>query len=33
VLATWRVLQPVLEAWQGSDKGLISYKPGSAGPA
>jgi glucose-6-phosphate 1-dehydrogenase len=32
VLATWRVLQPVLDAWQSSDKGLAVYEPGSGGP-
>jgi glucose-6-phosphate 1-dehydrogenase len=32
VLATWRVLQPVLEAWTASDEGLLGYKPGSSGP-
>lgn len=32
VLATWRVLQPVLEAWESSGEGLITYKSGSAGP-
>jgi glucose-6-phosphate 1-dehydrogenase len=32
VLATWRVLQPVLDAWTGSGEGLRSYEPGSAGP-
>lgn len=32
VLATWRTLQPVLDAWDGSGHGLLSYKPGSQGP-
>ncbi|HEX5744579.1 MAG TPA: hypothetical protein VFX84_03990, partial [Candidatus Saccharimonadales bacterium] len=32
VLATWRVLQPVLEAWTGSGEGLAEYEPGSTGP-
>lgn len=32
VLATWRVLQPVLEAWERSGDGLESYEAGSAGP-
>jgi glucose-6-phosphate 1-dehydrogenase len=33
VLATWRVLQPVLEAWTASPEGLLPYDDGSAGPA
>lgn len=32
VLATWRVLQPVLDAWESSGTGLLGYKPGSKGP-
>jgi glucose-6-phosphate 1-dehydrogenase len=32
VLATWRVLQPVLDAWESSGHGLLSYEPGSEGP-
>ncbi len=33
VLSTWRVLQPVLDAWGASGKGLLSYDTGSKGPA
>lgn len=29
VLESWRILQPVLENWSGSDSKLKSYKPGS----
>jgi glucose-6-phosphate 1-dehydrogenase len=32
VLATWRVLQPVLDAWESSGKGLLTYEAGSSGP-
>jgi len=32
VLATWRVLQPVLDAWETDGKGLQTYKAGSKGP-
>jgi glucose-6-phosphate 1-dehydrogenase len=32
VLASWRALQPVIEAWGKSAGGLIGYKPGSAEP-
>lgn len=32
VLATWRVLQPIIAAWQSSGEGLLSYKSGSKGP-
>jgi glucose-6-phosphate 1-dehydrogenase len=32
VLATWQVLQPVLEAWQSSGDSLQTYEPGSKGP-
>lgn len=32
VLATWRVLQPLLDAWESSADGLLTYKPGSKGP-
>jgi len=32
ILASWQILQPVLDAWQQSDKGLVFYEPGSAGP-
>jgi glucose-6-phosphate 1-dehydrogenase len=33
VLASWRILQPILEAWTKDAKGLRIYKKGSAGPA
>jgi glucose-6-phosphate 1-dehydrogenase len=33
VLATWRVLQPVIEAWAADGKGLMTYEAGSGGPA
>ncbi|MGH7193501.1 MAG: glucose-6-phosphate dehydrogenase, partial [Candidatus Saccharimonadales bacterium] len=32
VLATWRVLQPVLDVWQSSGDGLAGYPLGSQGP-
>jgi glucose-6-phosphate 1-dehydrogenase len=32
VLSTWRVLQPLLDAWLGSDQGLAIYPIGSEGP-
>lgn len=32
VLATWRTLQPVLDAWENSSHGLLTYEPGSEGP-
>lgn len=32
VLASWRILQPVIEAWAKDAKGLRMYKKGSAGP-
>lgn len=33
VLATWRVLQPLITAWADSDEGLMTYARGSGGPA
>jgi glucose-6-phosphate 1-dehydrogenase len=33
VLATWRVLQPILDDWERSGQGLLTYKAGSGGPA
>ncbi|MGC1176789.1 MAG: glucose-6-phosphate dehydrogenase [Candidatus Saccharimonadales bacterium] len=33
VLATWQVLEPILESWHASSKGLRFYQPGSEGPA
>jgi glucose-6-phosphate 1-dehydrogenase len=32
VLASWRILQPILDHWQRSNSDLRSYKPGSNGP-
>jgi glucose-6-phosphate 1-dehydrogenase len=32
VLASWRILQPVLDSWQKTADDLIIYEPGSAGP-
>jgi glucose-6-phosphate 1-dehydrogenase len=29
ILETWRILQPVLDAWRGNDAGLIIYEQGS----
>jgi glucose-6-phosphate 1-dehydrogenase len=29
VLAAWRVLQPILDAWQGTEDDLVVYEPGS----
>lgn len=33
VMASWRVLQPVLDAWVKSSDDLLIYEPGSAGPS
>lgn len=33
VLASWRIVQPVLAEWQKGDEGLSVYSPGSAGPS
>lgn len=33
VLASWRLLQPILDAWKTNDAPLDSYVPGSTGPA
>ncbi|MDB5170414.1 MAG: zwf, glucose-6-phosphate 1-dehydrogenase [Candidatus Saccharibacteria bacterium] len=33
VLATWEVLQPILDAWQGSETDLKPYELGSDGPS
>lgn len=33
VLATWRVLQPIIDDWKDSGKGLKTYKKGSSGPS
>jgi glucose-6-phosphate 1-dehydrogenase len=33
VLASWRIIEPILRAWLQSDKGLEIYQPGSEGPA
>jgi glucose-6-phosphate 1-dehydrogenase len=33
ILASWRILQPVLDVWQAASDDLIIYEPGSAGPA
>ena len=32
VIETWRVLQPLLDAWQDNDQALTIYKKGSEGP-
>jgi glucose-6-phosphate 1-dehydrogenase len=32
VLTSWRILQPLLEAWAGSSEGLHEYQKGSLGP-
>jgi glucose-6-phosphate 1-dehydrogenase len=32
VLATWRILQPVLDAWEKGSQDLLSYEIGSEGP-
>ncbi len=32
VLASWRILQPVIEAWSKNDQGLQAYRKGSTGP-
>lgn len=33
ILASWRILQPVLDAWAKTSDDLGFYEPGSAGPA
>jgi glucose-6-phosphate 1-dehydrogenase len=33
VLASWRILEPVVQAWSNSGKGLEKYAKGSSGPA
>jgi glucose-6-phosphate 1-dehydrogenase len=30
VLESWRIIQPVLDSWQSSDKGIKIYRPGSS---
>ncbi|MGH7241050.1 MAG: glucose-6-phosphate dehydrogenase, partial [Candidatus Saccharimonadales bacterium] len=32
VLASWRIIEPVITAWQGNDTDLHSYPSGSDGP-
>lgn len=32
ILESWRVVQPVMDAWAGNDKDLEIYKDGTAGP-
>lgn len=32
VLASWRIVQPVLDAWAAGSEDLVTYKPGTAGP-
>lgn len=32
VMAAWRILQPVLDAWSTGDDDIVPYKKGSAGP-
>jgi glucose-6-phosphate 1-dehydrogenase len=32
ILDSWRILQPVVQAWQHGDQDLIIYEPGSPGP-
>jgi glucose-6-phosphate 1-dehydrogenase len=32
VLASWELLMPVIDAWQSSDDGIITYPAGSSGP-
>lgn len=32
ILDSWRILQPVVKAWQGNSDGLVKYEPGSTGP-
>jgi glucose-6-phosphate 1-dehydrogenase len=31
--AGWRVVQPILDAWQGGRRELVTYKAGSEGPS
>lgn len=32
ILATWRIVEPVIQAWSQNDSSLKTYKKGSAGP-
>lgn len=32
VLESWRILQPILDVWQGNDVGMTLYPNGSSGP-
>lgn len=32
VLASWRIIQPLIDAWRDNDDGLQSYKSGTSGP-
>lgn len=32
VLASWRIIQPVLDAWASNNQGLVLYSPQTAGP-
>lgn len=33
ILASWRILQPVLDAWGNNSDDLVIYEPGTPGPA
>ena len=33
VLASWRIIQPIIEAWQGNAEDLQTYESGTPGPA
>jgi glucose-6-phosphate 1-dehydrogenase len=33
ILASWRILEPVIDAWQKSADDLKFYEPGSNGPS
>lgn len=33
IINSWKILQPLVEAWQRDSQDLIIYEPGSAGPA
>lgn len=32
VLESWRIVEPIVQAWQRDSKGMISYEPGTAAP-
>jgi glucose-6-phosphate 1-dehydrogenase len=33
VMQAWRIVQPIMDAWQGDDTPVTRYRPGTWGPA